>query len=605
MSTPTRAPPSASRPARAATMAADRSSWTPPAKSRSSSSRAPPPSAHAVSTSIWASHRAKLDRGPTCPPHSKPSNTNRRAPSLRNRSSRPGAGTCRNVRMPTSSSARRLGRAPAGDEGHGRAHVADDGELLVAQLLRDEAQHADAPRPVTQQLGGLLQQRAHLGLAPQQREGEERQPPAGGDRLGEGGAVGHPGHRALDDRIGGAHRGGDAVTGGQRLDAVGGLEVGGDLVPQPGDHATDGAVAGGEPRRERGVLPGRQCLVGEGSRAEAPGDLVGRGGVVEVRHPQVGAAVDPVAADDPGFAAVHGGDGGPDRPRQRRLAEQRGLGVDHDAGRTADHRGGRGVAADAALHPDRRIGGGPDLLQQHEGTGGAHPPAALGAAGDEAVGAGGEGVPGFVEGAHLGDDPALAVPPRGRHPDLRHHDGAHGVGQVVRGERAPPRTPGRRRVRRCDGSRRRALRGPGRRPRRDRARRGHPPGPRRRRASAGLLERCLDPDQVVLTGARKSVGHHESPSSPSIVRSALRERRRHCGPYLRCSPDLLTCTAKSALVADVMRAEPVDAQRAPVCRSVPTVRPRSPAGRPPAEGHRPTMSRPPPWSPRTCRSTSV
>ena len=44
----------------------------------------------ASSRSICASHRAKLDRGPTWPPHSRPSNTKRRAPSFRKRSSRPG-----------------------------------------------------------------------------------------------------------------------------------------------------------------------------------------------------------------------------------------------------------------------------------------------------------------------------------------------------------------------------------------------------------------------------------------------------------------------------------------------------------------------------------
>ena len=77
--------------------------------------------------------------------------------------------------MPASSSGRGLGRAAAGDERQRRADLADDGELLVAQLLGHEAEHADAPRAVAEQLGGLLQQGPHLGLAPQQGEGEERQ----------------------------------------------------------------------------------------------------------------------------------------------------------------------------------------------------------------------------------------------------------------------------------------------------------------------------------------------------------------------------------------------------------------------------------------------
>ena len=91
MSMPMRAPRAASGAAIAATIAADRASWIPPAKTtETSASRS-----KASSRSIWLCHRTKLESGPTWPPHSRPSNTNRRAPSLRNKSRSPREGTCR------------------------------------------------------------------------------------------------------------------------------------------------------------------------------------------------------------------------------------------------------------------------------------------------------------------------------------------------------------------------------------------------------------------------------------------------------------------------------------------------------------------------------
>ena len=91
MPTPTRAPASTSGPASAATIPAERASWMPPAKTTCTPSSRP----KASRVSTCDSHSTNDERGPTWPPHSKPSSTNRRAPSLRNRSSSPGAGTCR------------------------------------------------------------------------------------------------------------------------------------------------------------------------------------------------------------------------------------------------------------------------------------------------------------------------------------------------------------------------------------------------------------------------------------------------------------------------------------------------------------------------------
>src|SRR5918998_852873 len=132
------------------------------------------------------------------------------------------------------------------------------------------------------------------------------------------------------------------------------------------------------------------------------------------------------------------------------------------------------------------------------------------------------------------------LPPGGEHPGFGHHDGAHGVGQVLRGERAPLPGPDGEGSVDATGHDGECLPGP----RRVRAEVEHAEGAgaggRDHQLRRGFLERRLDPDQVVLTGARKTVGHHESPSSPSIVRSAPRGRRRHCGPYRRGSPPLLT-----------------------------------------------------------------
>ncbi|MNY15036.1 hypothetical protein D3C86_1482320 [compost metagenome] len=76
--------------------AVERLSWIPPAKNTlicsgwSSLSR----------RSICFSQRTMLDKGPTWPPHSLPSNTNLLAPSFKNISNKDAEGTCRKVLMP-------------------------------------------------------------------------------------------------------------------------------------------------------------------------------------------------------------------------------------------------------------------------------------------------------------------------------------------------------------------------------------------------------------------------------------------------------------------------------------------------------------------------
>lgn len=116
MRTPTAAPLAANGAAMAATIAADRSSCTPPANSTWSSAAVSSLAVARKSSimSSWACHNGKLARGPTWPPHSEPSNTNLRAPDSRNCPRSPGDGTCRKADMPTSSSAAACpGRPPA------------------------------------------------------------------------------------------------------------------------------------------------------------------------------------------------------------------------------------------------------------------------------------------------------------------------------------------------------------------------------------------------------------------------------------------------------------------------------------------------------------
>lgn len=83
MRTPMAAPRAATGAARAATIAAERSSWMPPANRICSSAAASGVLARkSPRTPSWASQSGKLVRGPTWPPHSEPSKTNLRAPAI-------------------------------------------------------------------------------------------------------------------------------------------------------------------------------------------------------------------------------------------------------------------------------------------------------------------------------------------------------------------------------------------------------------------------------------------------------------------------------------------------------------------------------------------
>jgi hypothetical protein len=325
---------------------------------------------------------------------------------------------------------RRLRRPPAGDQRDRRRDLAQDGELRVADLLRHEAEDADAPGPVADQRGGLAQELAHL-VAAHQGQREERQPAGLGDRGGEARPVADARHRPLRDRIPHAVRGGERRAGRERRLRAGRLEVTRELLAEPSHHTAGGREALRERARERALLPDREQAGREIVAAEPRAHLVGG----RARHPghrQVRPRVHAIAADHDGLAAVHRADRAADLGAQRRLAHQRELTVEHDAGGAAGDARRRGVHADAALDPDRQVDRRDQLLQQHERGLLADTPARLGALRDDAVGAGRHRGARLVERRHLHDHRARLV---ARHAGDRADD--HDVdlrGQIVGGE---------------------------------------------------------------------------------------------------------------------------------------------------------------------------
>ena len=106
--------------------------------------------------------------------------------------------------------AHRLVGPAAGDDRVARPERGGARELLVEQSLRREAEQADAPGPVAEQLLGVGEQ-ALERRSLEQREGDHRQGAAVGDRGGELGDVGHAGHRPLHDRQAQLQRSGRAA----------------------------------------------------------------------------------------------------------------------------------------------------------------------------------------------------------------------------------------------------------------------------------------------------------------------------------------------------------------------------------------------------------
>ena len=253
----------------------------------------------ASSRSICASHSAKLVRGPTWPPHSRPSNTKRRAPceeqieQARRRHVQVG----RDAR--SSSGCACEGRPPA-ISATGGGMLAHDLELLLAQLRRHEAEDADAPRPAGEAPRGLASSCGPSAprISASARNGRPR--PLG-DRGGERRAIADPRHRALHDCAGRA-RSCEARRSPSRLLA------GEDDRPV---HCTRDAAhhaAGSAKRSANGARtprPGRPAAGSDASRAaETLAWIAHR----RDRVPEDRAVIDAMSGDDDRLAAIHRGD---------------------------------------------------------------------------------------------------------------------------------------------------------------------------------------------------------------------------------------------------------------------------------------------------------
>ncbi len=329
---------------------------------------------------------------------------------------------------------RGLGGAAPGDQGHRGMGGLHHGQLLLAQLGRDEAQDPDPPGPVAQQLGGLGQQRFDL-RTPHQGQSQEGQAAAVGHRGGEGGLVADPRHRALGDRVSGPVRLGHAAAGPQGSVLGGLIQVRADGPAHGLDDAARGLEAVGQPGRGRAVLAhGDQ--IGAQIRTQLVGHHHARLARVAGGHGQIRPRVDAMAADHPRLAAVHGRDGGPGGSGQAALAHQGQLAVEHHASGAEGDGAGGGVQADPAAGPDRHAQ--PDgVLEQHEGLHRPDPAAALGALGHQSPGAEGHGQAGVGHRGDLDHHPG----PRGPSLDGRPQSRRPRPGRPPPRRRAAPSTP--------------------------------------------------------------------------------------------------------------------------------------------------------------------
>ena len=292
--------------------------------------------------------------------------------------------------------------APTGDQRERRPMLAHDLELLGAQLGRHEAEQPDAPGALSEERRRLLEQGAGFAGA-HQREREERQAAAVGDRRGELGAVADARHRTLDERVAGAVRLRDAGAFRERV-ALGERVAGArERRAQAHDDAGDGLEALCQRAGERGVLAERQhsCVVaGAGDvRADASAPLDARVGarqqlmldvaqLLEAVHPRAAVRAErraQLGAERHGLAAVGPGERRLQALRQRRLACQQQLRVEHSARGAGDIRRRDRVLADAAVYVDGDRERREQSLREHERALLADPAARLVPLGDHGV----------------------------------------------------------------------------------------------------------------------------------------------------------------------------------------------------------------------------
>jgi hypothetical protein len=278
-------------------------------------------------------------------------------------------------------------RAATRDQRERRRMGADRLELLLTQLGRHEAEDPRAPRPVPEEPLGLLEQPRRVRPA-HERQCEERQRAAFGDRRRELGSIADAGHRPLRDRIASAVRLRERPSLRERIVVRRDLDLLRDRGVEAGDDSADRGEAPREIRGERGVLPDGE----ERGAGVVPADArteLGPPRAPQLRDVPVGeldlalelperrdgcqrrSGVDPdrrveLEAVTGRLAAVHRAELRLNGLRQRRLAGEQELAVEDGARRARDGTGGGGVEADSAMGPDRRPQTGGALLQQDE-----------------------------------------------------------------------------------------------------------------------------------------------------------------------------------------------------------------------------------------------
>ena len=200
MRMPTLAPRATSGATSTCTIAEDAASWMPPANSSSISL---PGTVFFASSAVSAiDHRAPeheaAERADVAAALAAFEDEAARA-FLQEQRNQVGRGHVQEGRHAGRFEAHRLVGPAAGDDRVARPERGGAGELLVEQRLRREAEQADAPGAVAEQLLGVGEQAVERRSL-EQREGDHRQGAAVGDRGGELGDVGHAGHRPLHDR---------------------------------------------------------------------------------------------------------------------------------------------------------------------------------------------------------------------------------------------------------------------------------------------------------------------------------------------------------------------------------------------------------------------
>ena len=186
-----------------------------------------------------------------------------------------------------------------------------------------------------------------------------------------------------------------------------------DRLAQAFHAAGDIAPERGETGGQESVLADRHQLPVQIGAAEVGGQLrvaALRSGAGFRFAGRAATAQHPVAVDQEGFRAVHGGQSRGQFGRSVGFFQQGELGVqEHACSPAGDGRPG-GIRSDAAGRPDGQldVGGSDQLLQQHERTQRTDQPAAVAAPGDQAVRAQALRVQRVLEAAYFHQDQGAA-----------------------------------------------------------------------------------------------------------------------------------------------------------------------------------------------------